>query len=349
MRRRGTRTRGAASLLAALTLLAISSALAAALADAARVEVVLARHRRIMAAGLATADACLARVLSSVPVGWDFASTLAGVDGIAGTADDGIVVAPAGCSVSARAAPGASDPPRVRFTLSATTPGGQRTADAVGGRATDPGAPALIWLADAAALGSIGGTLTLDGTDPLAPTSPLWATVAAPGDPTALDAWVAAQGVRIGVGPATTAPIGVAAPPLAALAGRVTAAGPLAPGTALVTAGTPPTALAFVAGDLVVDVPRSGVGLLFVDGVLDVRADLAYRGVVVASRGIRVAAGAQLDLGGTLWLGSPASAGSPLVVDGTVRLRRDVAGVAAADSLLRLPRRAVLLGMRDVG
>lgn len=346
--RRG-RTKGSASLLAALSLLAISAGLAAALADVARVEVVLARHRRIMAAGLAAADACLARILASLPAGWDFAGTLAGPDGIAGTPDDGSVVAPAGCTVSAHAAPGSVDPARVRMTLSATTPGGQRTLDAVGGRAVDPGAPALVWLVDAAPLAAIGGSITFDGIDPLAPTLPPWATLAAPADPSALDAWLAAQGARVGVAPATVAPLSVPAPPSSALATRVAAAGPLGAAAALVTAGVPPTALALVAGDLLVDVARSGAGLLLVDGVLDVRANLAYHGVIVATRGIRVAAGVQVDLGGTLWLGSPAGPGSPLVVDGTLALRRDVAAVAAADALLRLPRRAVLLGMRDVG
>jgi hypothetical protein len=130
---------------------------------------------------------------------------------------------------------------------------------------------------------------------------------------------------------------------------RAAAAGPVDAATALVAAGAPPTALALVAGDLVVDVPLSGVGLLVVDGVLDVRADLAYRGVVVASRGVRIAAGAHVDLAGALWLGAMAGPGSPLVVDGILGLRRDVAAVGAADILLRLPRRAVLLGMRDVG
>jgi hypothetical protein len=344
-----TNTEGAASLLAALSLLAISAALAAALADVARVEVVLARHRRVTAAGLAAADACLARILASLPVGWDFAGMLAGPDGISGTPDDGSVVAPPGCTVSAHAAPGPIDPARVRLTLSATTPGGQRTLDAVGGRAPEPGVPALIWLVDAAPLAAIGGAVTFDGTDPLAPTRPPWATLAAPGDPSALDAWLGGQGAHVGVTPATAVPSSVPAPPLSALAARVVAAGPLDAATALVTAGAPPTALALVTGDLVVDVPRSGAGLLLVDGVLDVRADLGYRGVVAATRGIRVASGAHVDVAGALWLGSPAGPGSPFVVDGAAVLRRDVAALTAADALLRLPRRAVLLGMRDVG
>jgi len=295
------------------------------------------------------ADACLARILAALPIGWDFAATLAGPDGVTGTPDDGAVVAPAGCTVSAHAAPGGVAAERVQLTLTATTSGGQRTLDAVGGRAHDPGAPALAWLADGTPLAPIGGALTFDGNDPLAPTLPPWASLAAPGDASALDAWLAAEGPRVGFAPATAAPLSVASPPLGALTTRVAAGGPVGAAAALVTAGVPVTALAFVAGDLVVDTPRGGAGLLLVDGLLDVRADLVYRGVVVATRGIRIAAGAHVDLGGALWLGSPPGGGSPLVLDGTLALRRDAAAVAAADTLLRLPRRAVLLGMRDVG
>jgi len=156
---------------------------------------VLARHRRIMAAGLATAThaspACCRRSRRL-----DFASTLAGSTNrrTATTASS----SHRGCSVSARRRPApaisTSTPHAVRHT-----PGGQRTTDAVGGRATDPGAPALIWLADAAALAP-SRHAHARRRGPLPRRRPL-GDGRAPGDPTALDAWVQRKG-RIGVGPA---------------------------------------------------------------------------------------------------------------------------------------------------
>jgi len=54
-----------------------------------------ARQRLLLAttaAALATVDGCLARGLSTLPPGWDFAAPLAGSDGLAGTPDDGALV-----------------------------------------------------------------------------------------------------------------------------------------------------------------------------------------------------------------------------------------------------------------
>jgi len=328
----------------ALAAVALTAALAAALADVARTELVLARARRTAAQALAAADACLARVVADLPVGWDLGAALPGPDGVAGTADDGVLAAPVGCTATARPAVGAATPPtRLELTIDAQAASGRRRLQALVGRTREPGAPALLWLADAAALAAPGGrTITLDGRDPRDPAARPWAAVAAPGDPGVLDAWLAAGAV---VAPGTTAPIVAGPPPLAALVAR--AAGAAGAG-GLVGTGTPSPAITFVAGDLTVAAPAAGAGVLVVDGVADVAASLDFSGVVVATRGLRVAAGARVAVAGAVWLGAPPGA-SPLLATGRVAVARDPGALATADALLALPRPAALLGVQDLG
>jgi len=336
--------RGGTALPAALVALAVSASFTAALADLARTEVILARYRRVAAAALAAADGCLAALVAAVPAGWDFDAVLAGPDGTTGTADDGTLVAPAGCSVTARRPPGAPTPARVVMTVAATAAGGRRRLDAVVGRARAPGVPALLWLGTPPAPGTIGGTLDLDGADAADVTAPLLAALAAPVDPAALDTWLAGEASHVDAAGAAP-PLIAASPPLGALLGRLDAAG--AGGVAgLPPAGTVPGALARVAGDLVVDAPLSGAGLLFVDGTLDIRSTLDFTGLVVAAGGLRVRAGGSLTVGGALWVGGTAA--PAFVVDGTLRLRQSAAALDDADRLLPLPRRAVLVGVKDL-
>ncbi len=324
----------------ALAAVALTAALAAALADVARTELVLARARRTAAQALAAADACLARVVADLPVGWDLGAALPGPDGVAGTADDGVLAAPVGCTATARPAVGAATPPtRLELTIDAQAASGRRRLQALVGRTREPGAPALLWLADAAALAAPGGrTITLDGRDPRDPAARPWAAVAAPGDPAVLDAWLAA-------GTAVGPPIVAEPPPLAAIVARAAAA---AGAGGLVGTGTPPPAITFVAGDLAVAAPVAGAGVLVVDGVADVAASLDFSGVVVATRGLRVAAGARVAVAGAVWLGAPPGA-SPLLATGRVAVARDPGALATADALLALPRPAALLGVQDLG
>lgn len=324
----------------ALAAVALTAALAAALADVARTELVLARARRTAAQALAAADACLARVVADLPVGWDLGAALPGPDGVAGTADDGVLAAPVGCTATARPAVGAATPPtRLELTIDAQAASGRRRLQALVGRTREPGAPALLWLADAAALAAPGGrTITLDGRDPRDPAARPWAAVAAPGDPAVLDAWLAA-------GTAVGPPIVAEPPPLAAIVARAAAA---AGAGGLVGTGTPPPAITFVAGDLTVAAPAAGAGVLVVDGVADVAASLDFSGVVVATRGLRVAAGARVAVAGAVWLGAPPGA-SPLLATGRVAVARDPGALATADALLALPRPAALLGVQDLG
>src|SRR5205823_2892580 len=100
----GAMTRGSTALPAALATLAVSAALGAAVAELARIEVVLAEQRRAASVALAACDACAAEAIAALPVGWDFDPLLAGPDGRTGTADDG-------AAASASAGLGAPDDP----------------------------------------------------------------------------------------------------------------------------------------------------------------------------------------------------------------------------------------------
>ena len=91
---------------------------------------------------------------------------------------------------------------------------------------------------------------------------------------------------------------------------------------------------------------NSHAGLLFVDGTLDIRSTLDFTGLVVAAGGLRVRAGGSLTVGGALWVGGTAA--PAFVVDGTLRLRQSAAALDDADRLLPLPRRAVLVGVKDL-
>ncbi len=346
---RGRRpTRGATALPAALAAVAVSAALTAAVAELSRIEVLVARQRRTAASALAAADACLAEVMAAIPSGWDLGALLIGRDGVAGTADDGVLAAPAGCRVSARAAPGPIDPPRVLLTVTGRASGGLRTLEALAGRDPSPTPAALLWLGEAPAPGTVTGVLRLDGGDPAQPMEPHWAGVAAPADPAALDTWVSGEAPHLAATLDTGSPITASPPPLAALAARLHAA--TATGAeALVSSSAPTPSLAVVASDLTVPGTLHGAGLLLVEGVLDVGGSLDFSGVLVASGGVRVAAGARLTVTGALWLGAPAPPGQPLLVDGDLAVRSDRAAVAAADRLLTLPRRAVVLGLLDLG
>ena len=105
-------SRGTIALPAALAAIAVSAALGAAIADLTRVELALARQRRAAVGALLAADGCLAEVIAGVAPGWDLTPLLVGPDGTPGTADDGAISAPPGCTGRGRAAPGPVTPPR---------------------------------------------------------------------------------------------------------------------------------------------------------------------------------------------------------------------------------------------
>jgi len=337
--------RGSTTLPAALAAVAVSVALGGALAELTRVEVVLARQRDRAAAALAASDACLADAVVGLPPDWDFAALLAGPDGTLGTADDGVVTALPGCIARARTAPRPGGAPRALLRIDAQGGGGRRLLDAVLGRDPEPGIPALVWLGAPPPAGAVNGNLAVDGADPSDPTAADWAGLAAPDDPAALDAWTAAEGTHVTASARTRPPMVAPAPPITALGARVAASHPSGAGALTPTPGPPPQ-LVFVHGDLLVTGTLHGAGLVFVDGTLDIRGSFDFTGLVVVSGGVRVAAGASFMVAGALWAGLPA--GSVLQVDGTASLAHAESAIHTADALLPLPRRAVLLGMRDL-
>lgn len=332
MRRRDA---GGATLATALILLLAGSLLAAAVAEVARTELVVARSRRTLARGLAAADACLARTVSALAADWDRSAALAGADAIAGTADDGVLPAPPGCTAVLAAAP--LGPARPFLDVTATVDGGGRRLRALVAAAAPP-VPGLVW-AMGAALGTVTGTLALDGVDPARVDLPPLDGIATPDDPTAVDAWLAAS-PGVSLAGTTGTPSFAPAPPLDRTRTRLVAGGAT---PSFSPSGAPTAAmLAAVSGDLAVTSPGFGAGVLYVDGRLDIQADFAFSGIVAVRGGVVVASGATFDVRGGLWLGAAA-----LDVRGRVLVRHDRAALDAADALFRLPRPAVVAGVLD--
>jgi hypothetical protein len=82
--------------------------------------------------------------------------------------------------------------------------------------------------------------------------------------------------------------------------------------------------------------------LLQIDGVLDIRADFTFSGIVAARGGVRVSGGSTFVVEGSLWIGPAA-----LDVAGTARVRHDRAALDAVDALFPLPRRPRMAGLVD--
>ncbi len=339
---------GSTALPVALATVAVSLALAAAVAEVSRVEILLARARRSTAVALATTDGCLARGLTALPAGWDFTGALVGGDGVLGTPDDGALVTAPGCAGRLRAAPGPAEPPRALLAVEGQAGGGRRLVEGLVGRSSQPGVPALVWLSEPPIRGAIAGSIVFDGIDPASPSTPAWAPLAAPADPATLDAWVADESPRLYASVGTALPRFSLPPPLGVLTARVQALGPAGP-EALVPTGTPPPSVALVGTDLVVPGALHGAGILVVDGTLDIRGSLHFTGVVVAVGGVRIAGGGRLAIDGTLWVGRPAVTGPGIQIDGVLEVHHHAAAIAATDVLFPLPREAVLLGLRDLG
>jgi hypothetical protein len=335
-------SRGSTALPAALAALAVSAALGAAIAELTRIEVAIARHRRAATAALVATDACVAEVIAGLAPAWDFGDVLAGADGAPGTADDGVLAAPPGCTANAARPPGPAAPPRALLRLEARAGGGRRLVEALVGHDPAPAVPALLWLGAPPPAGAITGSVTFDGADADDPSAADWSGLAAPDDPALLDLWLAGEGAGVAASGRTAPAMSAAPPPFVALRDRIRGAEP-AGAEALVAGASPPPSIALVDGDLTIPGALHGAGVLLVEGSLDIQGSLDFTGIVIATGGLRVERGGSLAVSGALWTGVP------LTVDGTVALRHSGGAVATADGLLPLPRRAILLGQRDLG
>jgi len=329
---RRTNARGIAALPVALVLIAVVVAVVAGVLAAGALEIGLTQRHIATAQALAAADGCVSHVLPALPVGWDFGDVLSGADGRNGTADDGRLSTPPGCTAVAA---GGAD--RIVVTATAAAGGGRRTVLAVVGRWNDGGVPSPLWAADANALAQIDGPtqFAVAGVPRLAP------ALVAPLAPLALDDWLGSHPTTLG--PGVAAPEFGPPPPLTGLADRARTTG-VAAAAALVP-GVPVPALAFAGGDLVIDRPLHGAGILVVDGRLRLSAPLDFEGVVVAVRGVDLDASASLTVLGSLWLGADPAA--PARSRGTLLLTYDPAAMALAAARLPLPRRPKLLSLRD--
>lgn len=329
---------------AALLGVALAGVFAAFLGDMGRSAVLLARSRLAATRGLLAADACLARTAASVPAGWELEPLLAGPDGTFGTVDDGSLLAPAGCHVTVTLLPGPTLPARLLLRLTAGEGRSRRELAAVIARAVPPGVAALLWFAQDARPGTVGGSLLLDGRDDTDPQEPVLAPLATSSDPAPFDAWLSTEPVVVPADPAR--PIVGPAPPLAELIQRAGDAAPTPPETGL-GPSNPLPALMLAAGSLEILHPTAGAGVLVVPGLLDIRAPFEFTGVVVAAGGLWLRPGAVLEVRGAVWLG-PGPGGDPaLRVDGVGIVRARRAALEQADRLLPLPRPVRIMGIRD--
>lgn len=329
---------------AALLAVAVAAAFSALLGDMGRSAVLVARSRLAATRRLLAADSCLARAAALLPAGWELLPLLAGPDGTAGTADDGTLLAPAGCRITVTLPPGPAMPPRLLLRVTASEGRSRRELAAIIARAVRPGVPALLWWAQDAWPDSLGGSLVLDGRDGTDPEEPILAPLATPGDLAPFDAWISTAPVMVPAEPAL--PIAAPSPPLADLVQRAGGAAPIPPETGLGTP-SPPPALILAAGDLEILHPAAGAGVLVVPGLLDIRAPFEFTGLVVAVGGVRLRSGVPLEVRGAVWLG-PGSGGTPaLRIDGTAVVSASRTALERADALLSLPRRVRIAGIRD--
>ncbi len=163
--------------------------------------------------------------------------------------------------------------------------------------------------------------------------------IATPDDPATVDGWTnGLPGVVLP--PGTARAIHAPAPPILDVAARLVAAGAVP--TFVPMAGAPPPTRYVVAGDLTILTTGAGAGILYVDGRLDIRADCAFSGLVVARGGVAVASGVTFDVAGGVWAGSPA-----FDVSGDAVVHHDRAAIDAAEALLPFPRLAAVAGIVD--
>src|SRR5262249_53292173 len=171
-------------------------------------------------------------------------------------------------------------PLRALLHVEADAGGGHRALDAVVGLDRPPGLRAVLWLDRSPTAETVGGTVVLDGVG--GESGPGIAAVAAPAEPDALGRGVAAAGDHVATTTGTTPPIAGPPPPLTGILARIAAASPR--GLDALVPGVPVPTAALVAGDVVLDTPRRGAGILFVDGTLDIASAFDFTGLVVVSR-----------------------------------------------------------------
>ena len=355
-RPRETTDESGVALVTTLATVALVLGLTAGTVLTARSDLVLFRNARDGVTTYYRAHGAAVLTVAGLPAGYSFDGLLRGPDGTPSTADDGTAGASSlpGCQVAATDDLGDPDPSpmtdgnrRIRLTTRCEGPGGSvRRLEWTVGRAVGPFAPAALYLERADV--QVTAPVTLDGRDHLLGDAPGFPTgsdsavpaVASPGlsEPLPLPPDIVdGDGSAVAMVPVP----GIDMPALGSLA--VGGAPPLVAG---VLEGPLPTGLHFVVGDARVVGATTGEGLLIVDGDLTVDATLDYAGVVMVRGALRIGADGHLVVRGSLWLEGRTpdralSAAGPL----TVLYSKE--GVAGADGVLALPRRAVALAQRD--
>jgi hypothetical protein len=342
-----TSERGSALVLTIL-LLALAGVLATALAELGRAALARARLDRDGVRAAFVAEGGLAETLAALPPGWSFTSSLRDASDAPPAAGDpwtyGVAFVDDADDVPADDMTDGNA--RVTLRIAAFGPAPvRRRLDAVLGRSPDPYFPGAVTLGGE--FRSLTADFLLDGRDFDMSSGCSLATDAAPRaglslpDGAGLPLFASPEQVR-GRGPAPSV-ARAPAPPFDEVADAdgvdTIAAGTLAP-----TLGDPaaPQFLR-IDGDATADGVTTGAGVLFVAGRLHVTGHFSYRGVVAATDGITVAAGATLEVcGGAYAAGTPA-----LDVLGSGFVRASAAALRMAATLAPLPAPARVVAVRE--
>ena len=337
------------ALLAAVLILTLLAAVTAATLWLVRSELWVAGSARAFAQARLSAEAGAWHALSRIAPGTDFAGLVAGTGGLADAADPGPLPLPGGGFVefpgppfgyAVTVHPIAAERMRLRSTATSVR-GARRVVDATVGRASEPYAPAALVVLS----GAVVIAPELSGLDPAAggvlidaasPADGAQAIVAAEDADAAAAAWsslAASAATRLGgTESARARRFDVAA--FAAASGLVEE--PAEALTAVRGAAGAPVALRVASGTA----PRlEGHGILLIAGDLVVDGALDWRGVVYVAGALHVG-GPTCRIDGMLWANA-------LRLTTGCALRFDRPAVAAADGVLRLPRRPTLLALDD--
>ncbi|HYD47559.1 MAG TPA: hypothetical protein VEB21_04395 [Terriglobales bacterium] len=339
MKPRATGCRGSA-ILSVLLILSAILPVGALVVFEARLQSLLARNVRQQAAAFYTAEAGLALATAAVTDSSDPASLLDGVDGTPGTADDGLLIIPAGPPLAVDQ--GAYDlrierasPSLLRLVSTGRgSRGGRAVVSALLklGAATSPAALVLdgpLTLAES--------DLVADGRD-LGPSPPVPALVRSAAVAIE-DADYDGAAARIDTVEAEALAQRLRSHPRARLYGTALP-------SSLGTAAAPE--LSWIAADAVVAAGTDGNGVVVIAGDLLLKAELRFAGAVVVLGGIATQDAGRLLVDGTVWI-APRAAELVAIGGGSV-VRYDSGALARAEAALpgAWPRPIEVAGWQEI-
>jgi hypothetical protein len=347
--RRGRASERGMALVAAILILALLATVGAATLWLVRSELWVAGSARSFLQARYSAEAGAWHALGALAPGTDFASLLASTGGLADPARPGPLPFPGGGFTTFPGPPFgyavtvhalATERVRLRSTATAVR-GARRVVDATVGREVAPYAPAaLVVISGAVAVAAELSGLDPDaggiGVDARLPADGAQAIVGGGSSDAAGSAWSSLDASSPAL-QGTTPRVRVRAFDVAEFA-ATSGLAEESPAALAVPRGASgaPVALRIGAG---VAPSLVGHGVVLVPGDLEIEGTVDWHGVLYVAGELRLRAGA-CRIDGLVWARAVSFATGCL-------LRFDPAAVAAADSVLRLPRRPTLLALDD--